>query len=304
MNNRLKLQGIIPPLITPLTHNRQLDKAALDRIIEHIIAGGCHGIFAIGTTGEGPSLPYKMRIAIVQQVCKRVNGRLPVLVGITDTIYEGSLNIAQLAHDAGASALVAAPPYYFNMSQEALVAYFLQLAEDIKLPMTLYNMPGCTKVAIETATVQRCSEHPNIIGLKDSSADLGYFQEVRNLMKHQPDFSLLVGPEILLASVISLGADGGVTGGANVFPKLFVSLYEAAKAGNDEIVQSCQKQVENIGKHLYQHAPSAPHVIRGLKAAMAAQGLCEPYMMTPFENYPQLEKAAVQKVIKKPISPE
>ncbi len=104
------LRGIIPPMVTPLLDRDTLDVAGLERLIEHILSGGVHGLFILGTTGEAPSLSYRLRYELIERVCRQVKGRVPVLVGITDTCFTESLNTANKARDAGAQAVVLAPP--------------------------------------------------------------------------------------------------------------------------------------------------------------------------------------------------
>src|SRR5437867_968915 len=108
----LPLTGIVPPLVTPLRDRDALDLAGLEKLIEHVLGGGVSGLFVLGTTGEGPSLSYRLRRELVERVCKQVNRRVPVLVGITDTAFVESVNVARASADAGADGLVVAPPYY------------------------------------------------------------------------------------------------------------------------------------------------------------------------------------------------
>lgn len=158
-----------------------------------------------------------------------VAGRVPVLVGVTDTSLEESLRLAHKAAECGAAAVVAAPPYYFAPSQTELTMYYKALADALPLPLCLYNMPVHVKVSLEPATVKELAGHPNIIGLKDSSSNMVYFQTLLYELSDRPDFALFMGPEQLTAESVMLGAAGGVNGGANVFPELYVALYEAAR---------------------------------------------------------------------------
>ncbi len=164
------LTGIIPPLITPLHSRDALDVAGLERLVEHVLAGGVHGLFVLGTTGEAPSLSYRLRRELIERVCRQVAGRVPVLVGITDTAFVEAVHLAQFAAEAGAQALVLAPPYYFPNSQPELLEYVQHLAPELPLPLFLYNMPTHTKTIFDVETVRCAMEIPNIVGLKDSSA--------------------------------------------------------------------------------------------------------------------------------------
>ena len=241
----MKLQGIVPPLITPLKGRDELDVAGLEKLIEHILAGGISGIFILGTTGEGPSLSYRLRRELIERVCKQVNRRVPVLVGITDTAFAESVNVARAAADFGADAAVVAPPYYLPEAQPELQEYLDHLVPELPLPLYIYNMPALTKVHFELETVRRAMDNPRIIGLKDSSGDLNYFKAAAELIKqNRPDWPLLVGPEEKLFDALQLGGHGGVSGGANLFPKLYVKLCEAHRAGNCARAQELQKQIQ------------------------------------------------------------
>lgn len=139
-------QGVIPPLVTPLRDRDTLDEAGLERLIEHVISGGVSGIFVLGTTGEAPSLSYRLRRTLIGRACRQADGRVPVLVGITDTAFVESVAMARVAADAGAAAVVLATPYYFPAGQTELSAYINNIISELPLPLLLYNMPAMTKV--------------------------------------------------------------------------------------------------------------------------------------------------------------
>ena len=107
----LSLHGIIPPLVTPLSSRDQLDSAGLERLVEHVLAGGVQGLFILGTTGEAPSLGYRLRRELIKAVCQQVDGRVPVLVGITDTAFVESVGLAEQAAECGAAAVLLSTPY-------------------------------------------------------------------------------------------------------------------------------------------------------------------------------------------------
>jgi 4-hydroxy-tetrahydrodipicolinate synthase len=224
----MKYEGIIPPMVTPLRDRDALDVPGLERLVEHMLAGGIHGLFILGTTGEAPSLSYRLRRELVDRVCRQVLGRVPVLVGITDTALVESLALARHAAQAGAQAVVAAPPFYFPAGQPELLHYVEHLTAELPLPLFLYNMPMMTKVAFAPQTVRQLLGNARIVGVKDSSGDLGYFEQLLAVARERPDWSVLVGPEHLLADAVERGGQGGVNGGANLCPRLFVELYAAA----------------------------------------------------------------------------
>ncbi len=289
-------RGIVPPLATPLLTPNELDAGSLERLTEHVLAGGVHGLFVLGTTGEGTSLSVRMKKEIVQRVCALAAGRAPVLVCITDPSAEEAVELAEWSAEAGASAVVTAPPYYVPLSQPELLDFLGRLAPRLPLPLFLYNIPGFTKTAYEPETVRAAAGIPGIIGLKDSSGSLAYFKAVAHAMHDRPDFSLLMGPELLLAESMAAGGHGGVTGGANLFPALFVRLFDALMAGDAASVLACQGRVKALGR-LYGVSPEASGYLRGLKCALAGRGLCRNILAEPFTPFSGKEEASVRQCL-------
>src|SRR5262245_48113522 len=211
------LRGIIPPLATPLRDRDALDHAGLERLIEHTLKGGVHALFILGTTGEGPGLSHRVRYELIERTCEQVGGRVPVLVGITDTSFIESLETAEQAVDTGASAVVVAPPYYFVPGQPELIEYVERLAAELPLPLFLYNIPSHAHVGLELETVRRSLDFPNVVGLKDSAGHMGFFHKVRRIAAAaRPEFAVLIGPEEMMAEAVLLGAHGGICGGSNL----------------------------------------------------------------------------------------
>lgn len=291
------LRGIVPPMVTPLINNENLDIDGLNNLINHVISGGVHGLFILGTTGESTSLAYHLRVELIKRTCQMVDRRVPILVGITDTAPSESIRLAEIAANEGADAVVAAPPYYFSMGQPELIEYYEYLADNVRLPLFLYNMPSHTKIIIDTQSVYRLSQHPNIIGLKDSSANNIYFNSVINLMKDRPDFSLLVGPEELMAETVLLGSHGGINGGANMFPSLYVQLYEAASTGDLEKVKLLHAKVMTISSKIYKVGKFGSSYLKGLKAAMSLLGICSDFVASPLSRFKKDEKEKIRKAL-------
>jgi len=274
---------------------RELEEAAW--IVQRTIDGGVHGLFVLGTTGEGPSLTYALRHQVVERVCDQVAGRVPVLVGITDTAWGESIELAQKAYDAGAAGVVVAAPYYLPLSQSELIDYIESLAARVPLPLMLYNMPSCTKVAFQPQTVRRLSKIDNVVGLKDSSGSLDYFRAVVELLGQRPDFSLLVGPEELLPTVIALGAHGGVNGGANMFPRLYVALYEAAVAGDQQRIAVLYEHVTRVSRTIYSVGKDSSRHIKGTKCALKWLGVCDDFVAWPFQRFEGADRTAIGRYV-------
>ena len=289
------LRGIIPPLATPLLDQDRLDVAGLERLIEHVLAGGVHGLFILGSTGEGPSLSARLRREMIERTCTQVAGRVPVLAGITDAAFTDAALMAEHAARAGAAGVVHAGPYYFPIAQRELAHTTLKLAAAVPVPLFLYNMPSHTKVHFELGTVRRLLECENIAGLKDSSGQLVYFKKLVHVAAARPDFAVLIGPEELLAEAIFMGAHGGVTGGANLDPALFVRLYEAARAGDRATCQELSGRALRLSMTLYATGTAWSSYLHGIKGALRAMGICGAAVAEPFEPCADGQRARIER---------
>jgi len=289
------LRGIIPPMATPLASIDALDLPGLEVLVEHILAGGAHALFLLGTTGEGPALSYRVRRELIERVCAQVGTRVPVLVGITDSAYAESLHLAEFAAKSGAAAVVAAPPFYFQIGQSDILRLIESLAKESALPLYLYNQPELTKISFQPETVARAAEIPNVCGLKDSSGHMSYLKEVLSLVgKAHPEFSILVGPEHLLAEALLCGAHGGVPGGANIYPTLPVRLYQAFLDGRHDEMQELQAQMVRIGDPIWNASETEPGYLRRLKCALSVLGLCSGVPTWPYQQSTQEERRQIE----------
>ena len=298
----LRPSGIIPPLVTPLLGRDEIDQAGLERLIERVIQGGVHGVFMLGTTGEAPSLSYRLRRELIDRATKIVAGRIPVLVGITDTSFVESVQLAKHAAEAGADAVVLTTPYYFPAGQTELISYVENIAPELPLPLILYNMPNMTKVWFEIETLEKLSAIQQIVGLKDSSGDMDYFEKAIGLKKIRPDWSIMIGPEAKLPAAMRMGGDGGVAGGANVFPRLFVECYKACVAKDQARILELQtaidalQQIYDVGKYFSKY-------IKATKCCLSILGVCDDFMAEPFHRFRAPERERVQAILKSLTSP-
>jgi 4-hydroxy-tetrahydrodipicolinate synthase len=289
------LRGVIVAMITPLLDQNHLDHLGLDRLIEHILGGGATGLFILGTTGEAPALSYQLRSDLIERTCRQVAGRVPVLVGITDTAFTESLKLAERAKMAGASAVVASAPFYFPASQGELLDYIHDLSVELPLPLFLYNAPHNTHHTLQPKLVREASALPNVIGLKDSSANMVYFHTVCEQMRDRPDFTLLVGPEELMAEAVLAGGHGGMCGGANFFPKLYVDLYRAAASGDLRSVNKLHQRVMAISSTIYRVGKHDSSYLKGLKCAVSLMGICGDFLAEPFRPFMPQEREQVER---------
>ena len=292
-----KIYGVVPPISTPIDEHEHVDEKALRKLIDHCIDKGLHGIFVCGTNGECLGLTQAERNRAIKITLDQVAGRVPVLVGVTDTSLDESVKLAAHAAKCGAVAVVAAAPYYFAPSQQELIEYYTALADALPLPLFLYNMPSHVKVFLEPATVKTLAEHPNIVGLKDSSANMTYFQTLLYHLGDREDFALYVGPEELTGESVVMGADGGVNGGANIFPELYVQMYYAACNRDVNTMRALQRKIMQISTSLYTVGKYGSSYLKGVKCSLSLMGICDDYMSYPYRRFRTEERARIRKAL-------
>jgi len=280
-------------MVTPLSERGDLDSQGLCNVIEHVLKGGVHGLFLLGTTGEGTSLSHALRKQVVSEACNLIDKRVPVLVCITDTSCEESLEQAEHAQQMGADALVVAPPYYLPISQGEMQQYLDDLAPRLPLPFLLYNMPSCTKLQLSLETIKKGKEL-GAIGIKDSSGDWNYLHSLIEEFGEDPTFSIVTGTESFLPKLMTEGGHGAVAGGANFFPGLFVALYNACLVDDTETISELLKQVKLIGTTIYTVGKQESKYIKGTKSVLSVLGLCHNQVAPPLRRFTPVEQEQIK----------
>ena len=217
------LRGIVVPTITPLTPDGGLDEPVLRLLLKSILAGGVHGIFAMGTTGEGPALPRAVHRRSVEVTCEAVDGKIPV-VARRCRRGTGHRNCTTLllGSESGRH-------HSFGRS----------IANEAALPAYLYNVPYANPPQFHVETIEQLSTLERILGPKDSSGQFGNLTFAIQIFSSRPEYSILVGPERLLSQALQAGADGGVSGGANLLPTLYVQLFDAFQSATKLDARNC-----------------------------------------------------------------
>ncbi len=293
---KLPLIGIIPPVITPLIDNNTLDVKGLENLVEHLVEGGVHGLFILGTTGEAPSLSYQLRREFIKRTCELVSHRIPIMVGITDTSFESSLEIAEYSKSVGADAVVVAPPYYIPISQAEMMIYLENLIPKLPLPLLLYNMPSYTKLHLTIKTVKSAKEL-GAIGIKDSSGDMLYLFSLIEEFKDSPEFSIITGTELFIPETIMQGGHGAIAGGANMFPRLFVDLYEASVARDFGKISVLRNIVMKLYNTIYSVGKTSSKYTKGVKCSLSVLGLCNDYVAFPLRKFEGEDRQKIEQYI-------
>ncbi len=234
------LRGVVPPVCTPLDDRGEVDTASLTRLVGHLVDGGVHGLFALGSTSEVAYLTDAQCAAALKAVVTAAAGRVPVLAGVIDTTTPRVLAHARTAAELGADALVATAPFYTRTHPTETARHFRRLRADVDLPLFAYDIPVAVHSKLSTALVRELAEDGTLAGLKDSSGDEGGLRRLVVALGGRegraqgpvPHFSVLTGSELTVDAALLAGADGVVPGLGNVDPAGYVRLYDAARAGD------------------------------------------------------------------------
>ncbi len=282
-NDRFK--GVVPPLVTLLTPDEEIDQQGTRKLIEHVISGGVHGIFLLGTTGEGMRIRDKECQRAIEIAIGQTNGRATVLVNCSDFGTRRALERIRIAERLGADAAVVTISYYLpGFSQEEMARHYKQLAAESKIPLFIYNLPQGNRSAIELDTVDQLSEVENIAGIKDSSQNEEPLKKLIQRFKDRDDFRVFVGTEVLMVKCLLSGAHGCVPSIGNVRPDLCVKLYEAIQNRDLNKVKILEEDMMDTRARVYTRGPSWLSYISGIKAALSRSGISGQTITEPFET--------------------
>jgi 4-hydroxy-tetrahydrodipicolinate synthase len=224
-------KGIIPPLVTPLRADGAVQERELRKFIDYLIAGGSHGLFVVGTTGEFYGLTAEEKRDIFAIAVDQSRGRVPVYAGTGAITTREATLLTRYAAEAGADAVSVLTPMFINPSQEELLQHYRAIAAATDLPVLLYNNPPKTGVNLSAATVATLAEVPNIVGIKDSSGDFTLSGEYIRLTRDKV-FSVLMGRDTLIHAGLCYGGTGAIASCANVAPRLVADIYDKYLAGD------------------------------------------------------------------------
>jgi 4-hydroxy-tetrahydrodipicolinate synthase len=274
-----RFTGVIVPVATPLDDHGGLEKEALERLVEYLLASGVHGLFANGSMSGFAFHPDRRQTEIIQAVAELGRGRVPVLAGISDTSVERVLEKAEAASKIAVDAFVALPPYYFLYGQAELLEYFRLIAKRVSRPLVVYENPRLVQNSLSPETIARLLEHPNIVAVKHSAANPEAWRELISRTADRQRVSMICGAEKMMAAGLKAGFDGMTGGFHNVVPKLAVSLWEAAQRGDWEECEALQERL-NAAYRMFEVAGGW----RGLEVALQYMGVARRVAVAPFDE--------------------
>ena len=261
------LQGIFPPVVTPFSARGNPDENRFKENLRRYIGVGLSGIVVAGSTGEAPYLTELERLRLVELAREIARPSELLIVGTGLESTDATVRLSREAVARGADALLILTPGYYRsrMNSALLVPHFRAVADGVKRPVIIYNIPQFTGVRMEPSALAALSRHPNIVGLKESSGDLKYLRAILRAVKQggRPDFRILTGSALILLDALRAGAAGGVLSQANFAPELCVSLYQAFLQGRMKAAQELQQRLVPLAQEI-----SIPFGVSGIKAAL------------------------------------
>jgi 4-hydroxy-tetrahydrodipicolinate synthase len=278
--------GSIVALVTPF-RNGVLDEDAFQRLVEKHLVEGTHGFVPVGTTGESPTLSHAEHERVVELCVEAVAGRRPVIAGTGSNATEEAISLTRHAKKAGADAALVVTPYYNRPTQEGLYAHYKAIQDAVDLPIIIYNIPGRSAVEMTVETMARLARLPNIIGVKDSTADI-----MRPLLTHAAcgaEFCQLSGEDGNAVAFLAHGGHGCISVTANVAPKLCAEMQDAWRAGRSEEALAIHRRLLPLHNALFCETSPAP-----AKYALSRLGYCSPELRLPMVEMGERSRQQVE----------
>jgi 4-hydroxy-tetrahydrodipicolinate synthase len=287
-----QLHGVLPALISPLKSDGTADEPAIHRLVDHVMKGGVSGLVPLGSTGENASLDEITRRTVLKAVVEAAAGRVPVICGVAQSHIAASRAEVEAAARLGAAAALVAPPFYYLTDQRTVLAFYRQLAADSALPLFLYHIPQLTKVMADPATVATLAHEGTIAGIKDSSRDFEYFENICLQTRDLPDFRIFTGSDTMLLPSMVVGGTGTICGAANVAPAWVVRIYDDFKRGDWNAAREHQDALFQLVMAVRGGVfPAA------IKSALHLLGVCDPWPAPPVEALDEASEGRLRQLL-------
>ncbi|MBN2443967.1 MAG: 4-hydroxy-tetrahydrodipicolinate synthase [Spirochaetales bacterium] len=259
-------KGVFTALITPFKDNGDIDELSLRKLIDFQLEAGIHGLVPMGTTGESPTLNHDEHIKAISIVTDHVKGKVPIIAGTGSNCTREAINLTKRAMDLGVTASLQVAPYYNKPTQEGFFRHFTAIADSVNLPLIVYNIPGRSGKNIENSTTLKLAEHPNIVGVKEASGDIGQMMDI--ILKKPKSFFVLSGDDNLTFPLIVLGGSGVISVASNIVPDRMVAFCETALQGDYVKARSMHYTLLPLFKAMFIETNPMP-----VKASLALMGM-------------------------------
>ena len=253
------IKGIIPALVTPFNRDMTINHEEAAKLLDYTMEGGVHGLFILGTNGEFYAVDDNEVAEYTKFVTEYVKDRLPVFVGLGSNSTEMTIKKGHRLISNGAECFTVITPFFQALTDRELIAYYTEVADALKTPMLIYNIPARTNINVSPYVVKVLSENKYIVGIKDSSGNMDNLKSYIDASEGR-DFSVLCGSDSKILKALSLGATGAVASTSNLIPKVIVGIYDAYNKGDLELAQKCQDDVEPLRQTM--HLAGTPAVLK------------------------------------------
>lgn len=280
-----RFSGVIPPLVTPIGEDGEVDEPSLERLVSWLIGSGVHGLFVLGSSAETAYLADRQRQRILDVVVKTAAGQIPILAGCIGTATNRVIEQVRSAEKAGADAVVATAPVYALVGDEEIITHFRQIAATTDLPLLAYDVPASVPHRLSRTGLEMLARDGVVVGIKDSSGDDVTARMRMMSMADLPEFSHLTGHEVVVDAMLLAGMDGAVPGLGNLDPHGYVRLYDAARAGRWDQARVEQDRlarlfsIVDIARH--SHAGHNSAGLGAFKAGLVERGIITSSRMSP-----------------------
>jgi 4-hydroxy-tetrahydrodipicolinate synthase len=267
-------KGSLVALVTPLLSDGQIDWPCYRKLVDWHVEQGTHGIVAVGTTGESPTVTHEENIELIRVAVEQARGRVPIIAGTGSNSTAEAVQLTSAAAKVGAGATLQVVPYYNKPTQEGMYQHFRAVAAECGLPVILYNVPSRTVADLQTDTVLRLAELPGVVGLKDATGDL--VRGISLLSQVRDDFLLYSGNDDSALALMAVGGAGVISVTANLLPRQMAQMCESALAGDMRKARELNNALFRVHTELFVETNPI-----GVKWAMAQLGLCNDAVRLP-----------------------
>jgi len=285
-------EGVFPALITPFqrNHGRNLDLDGLRSNIAHLVAAGVHGVVPCGSTGESATLSFAEHEQVVEVTIDEAGGKVPVLAGTGSNNTSEALRFTRAAKDAGADGVLVISPYYNKPNRSGLVKHYTALA-DCDIPVVVYNVPGRTGQNVTPDVIAELAKHPNIVGVKEASGDVGQISSIIELTKDE-DFSVISGDDNLTLPILALGGKGVISVAANLYPKPMIEMYDAVQNGDYQTARDIHYTYSLLFRSMFIESNPIP-----VKKAAELLGMAAGPLRLPLDEASEQTAAKLKEVL-------
>jgi len=268
--------GVYAAMATPINRDGDVDPVGIRNVVNYLFENGVDGLSILGSTGEGPSLTIGQRQHALEASLEAANGRGAVFTGAASSVVSEVIASLKTIAGTGAQGALVPPPYYYRLDTGGIIGYYQRIAEASPVPIIMYNIPSMTKLQIPLQAVRVLIAHPNVMGLKDSSGDFGYFSSLARIARESEGFTLYTGSDTMLAASLFVGGHGIIGGAVNVVPDVMAAIYRAYRQGDTANAVALAEKVVQANAAMQVGTFPAP-----MKGQYVLKGLCERYTAAP-----------------------